>query len=229
MRDSRINRIFEGSTEIMHLFMAREAVDKHLQVAGALIDPEKPVAEKLAELPKIGAFYGAWYPSRWLGWGLWPRYAEFGNLAPHLRFVDRSSRRLARQIFHGMVVHQGKLQNKQGFLFRLVDIANELFAMAASVARAQSMGERGDADADNARELADVFCRDAERKVARLFRQLWANDDVLKYRVGQHVLAGQHEWLESGIQKPHANFKPHGLFGEPDPAPIPQVRPVASN
>ncbi|HEY0782521.1 MAG TPA: acyl-CoA dehydrogenase family protein [Thermoanaerobaculia bacterium] len=163
MRDYRINKIFEGSAEIMHLFMAREAVDKHLQVAGDMIDPEKSGSDKLAALPKIAAFYASWYPSRWLGWGHWPRYSEFGSLATHLRFVERNTRRLSRQIFHGMVAYQGGLQNKQAFLFRLVDVANELFAIAASVSRAQAMVEAGHKDAAGAVELADLFSRNARR------------------------------------------------------------------
>ncbi len=199
MRDYRINQIFEGSSEIMHLFMAREAVDKHLEVAGALIDPKKGLSEKLAALPTIGAFYATWYPTRWLGWGHFPRYREFGDLAGHLRFVERSSRRLARAVFHGMVVHEAKLEHKQAFLFRLVDIAMELFAMATSASRAHAMTERRHPDAVKARELADLFCRMSRRRVRALFRELWSNDDVRKYKTAQNVLAGRHVWLESGI------------------------------
>ncbi|MFQ5350859.1 MAG: acyl-CoA dehydrogenase family protein, partial [Thermoanaerobaculia bacterium] len=199
MRDYRINKIFEGSSEIMHLFMAREAVDKHLEIAGALIDPRQPFGAKLRAFGKSALFYLWWYPSRWLGWGRWPRYAGFGRLATHLRFVERSSRKLARQIFHGMLVHQGKLQHKQGFLFRLVDIANELFAMSGAVSRAHELAKAGDADARNAAELADLFCRGARRKVKNLFRDLWRNDDARKYRAGVKVMEGGHAWFESNV------------------------------
>ena len=184
MRDYRINKIFEGSTEIMHLFMAREMVDKHLQVAGAFIDPQKPLSAKLAALPKIAAFYAWWYPTRWLGWAWWPKHSEFGDLATHLRFVERSSRRLARASFHGMLVYQAKLQNKQAFLFRLVDIANETFAMAAAVSRAKALADRKAPEGAQALRMADVFCRSARRRVKALFRELWSNDDVLRYKHG---------------------------------------------
>jgi hypothetical protein len=199
MRDFRINKIFEGSTEIMHLFMAREMVDKHLQVAGAMVDPDKPLSAKLAALPGMAAFYAWWYPTRWLGWSFWPKYSGFGRLAPHLRFVERASRRLARASFHGMLVYRARLQNKQAFLFRLVDIANETFAMTAAVSRAKTLADRGAPEGAQAVRMADVFCRSARRRVEALFRELWSNDDVLRYRHGLGVLAGQDRWLEAGI------------------------------
>ena len=164
MRDYRINKIFEGSTEIMHLFMAREMVDRHLQAAGAMADPRSTLQQKAAALPKMLSFYSWWYPTRWLGWGRWPRYSEFGRLATHLRFVERMSRKLARASFHGMLVYQAGLQNKQAFLFRLVDVANELFAMAATVSRAQALADAGRPEAKEAGELADVFCRMGRRR-----------------------------------------------------------------
>ena len=199
MRDFRINKIFEGSSEIMHLFMAREAVDKHLDVAGALVDPKSTPGQKLAALPKIGAFYAWWYPTRFLGWGHWPNFSEFGSLAKHIRFVDRRSRKLSRSSFHGMALYQAGLQNKQAFLFRLVDIVNDLFAISAACVRAQALVQAGRPEAKEAIELADLFSRGASRRVDAAFRALWNNDDVRKYSVAKHVLDGKHVWMEDGL------------------------------
>jgi alkylation response protein AidB-like acyl-CoA dehydrogenase len=196
MRDYRINLIFEGSSEIMHLFMAREAVDKHLQVAGAMIDPDKSLGAKLGALPKMALFYAGWYPTRWIGWGRWPRYGRFKGLATHLRFAERATRKLSREIFHGMLVHKAKLQRRQAFLFRTVDVAMEIFAMAASISRVRTMREENHPHAAEAAQLADLFCRNARRRIRRLFRDLWNNDDLLKYRVGSSVLKGDHLWFE---------------------------------
>jgi len=199
MRDARINLIFEGSSEIMHLFMAREAVDTHLQVAGAFVDPRSSTRDRLRAVPRILRFYAWWYPTRWFGWAAWPRYAAYGKLAGHIRFADRASRRLARAIFHGMLVYQGGLERKQAFLFRAVDIAMELFALTAAVTRAHRMAETGHAEAASAASLADVFARGARRRVIQLLHDLWRNDDALKSKVASHVLDGGHLWLESGL------------------------------
>jgi hypothetical protein len=199
MRDFRINLIFEGSSEIMHLFIAREAVDKHLQVAGDLVMPGKTSAERLAGLARSAAFYGWWYPSRWLGWSFWPRYSEFGRLARHVRFVERSARRLARGVFHSMVRFGPKLELRQSVLFRLVDVAAELFAMAATCSRAQRMLERDRAAGARAVKLADLFCRQARRRVRSKFNGLRRNEDVPTYKFAQEILAGEHRWLERDI------------------------------
>ncbi len=198
MRDCRINLIFEGSSEIMHLFMAREAVDKHLQVAGALVDPRSTVGQKLAALPKIGMFYAWWYPTRWLHWGLWPKYSSFGRLAKHLRFAERAAARLARTIFHGMAIYQAKLERKQKFLFRAVDIAMELFAIATAASKAKHLRLEGDPGTASAEQLADVFARGARRRIKDLFRDMWSNDDDAKVAVARGLIEGKHAWLEQG-------------------------------
>src|SRR5213083_1459406 len=199
MRDFRINLIFEGSSEIMHLFIAREAVDKHLQVAGDVVMPGKTPREQLAGLGRSAAFYGWWYPSRWLGWSLWPRYAEFGKLAKHVRFIERSCRRLARSVFHSMIRFGPKLELRQSVLFRLVDVAGERFAMAATCSRAQALYQRDRGTGARAVHLADVFGRQARRRVRSKFNGLRRNEDVPTYKLAQEILAGEHRWLERDI------------------------------
>jgi alkylation response protein AidB-like acyl-CoA dehydrogenase len=204
MRDFRINLIFEGSSEIMHLFIAREAVDKHLATAGDVLLPGRSVAQRLRALGRAAAFYGWWYPAQYVGWSRWPRYADFGPLADHLRRADRTARRLARSVFHAMLRYGPKLEYRQAVLFRLVDVGAELFAISATCARAQALRRNDPAAGRSAVELADLFCRHAWRRIAAHFRALGRNDDVRTYRVARSVLAGDHQWLERGMVDPRA-------------------------
>jgi hypothetical protein len=198
VRDLRINLIFEGSSEIMRLFIAREAVDDHLSVAGDMIDPRAPMGKRAAAAVKAGLHYAWWYPSRFLGWGMWPRYGDFGPLARHLRFVERSSRRLARSIFHAMVRFGPGLEKKQAVLGRIVEIGAELFIMAAACVKARRMVETNGSDRTPV-TLADLFCRHSRRRVAARFDELFDNEDGATYRVARQALAGELSWLEQGI------------------------------
>ncbi len=107
----------------------------------------------------MAAFYGWWYPSRWLGWGAWPRFSEFGPLAGHVRFAERTSRKLARTLFHLMLNLGPKLEKRQALLFRAVDIGADLFAMAARSPAPTQLRRAGAPEAPQAAELADIFCR----------------------------------------------------------------------
>ncbi|HTR03427.1 MAG TPA: acyl-CoA dehydrogenase family protein [Thermoanaerobaculia bacterium] len=199
MRDFRINLIFEGSSEIMRLFIAREAVDRHLAVAGAFADPKAPLSRRLAALPRMAAHYAWWYPSRWIGWGRWPRFSDFGPLAGHVRFVERTTRKLARTLFHQMLIHGPKLEKRQALLFRAVDVGADLFAMAAALSRADALRRREAPETAGAAELADVFCRATRRRIAERFRAIRSNDDTAQYATAMSVLDGAHRWLERGM------------------------------
>ena len=203
MRDFRINLIFEGSSEIMRLFIAREAMDSHLKVAGAIADPRAATGAKVAALFKAGFHYALWYPARWIGWGHWPRFGEFGKLAKHMRYVDRTARRLSRALFHSMVRFGLGLEKRQAVLGRLVEIGAELFAMSASCSRAQMLQTSKSAEdrarGSQAKDLADIFCRLARRRIQDRFRSLFRNDDVAVYRIAQRVLSNELVWLEEGL------------------------------
>src|ERR687889_393250 len=151
LRDMRINRIFEGSTEIMHLLIAREAVDEHLKVAA-----------------KAGAFYAKWFPTLTTGAGQRPgSFSEFGELARHLRYVERHSRKLARSTFYAMGRYQARLEHKGTLLGRIVDIGAELYAIACACVYADTIGREQPQRRDEAFELANLFAWQARRRADR--------------------------------------------------------------
>jgi len=204
LRDLRIGRIFEGSTEIMKLLIAREAVDQHLTVAGGLVDPDLKLADKMKSARSAAAFYAKWLPQLASGPGQRPGgYGGLGDvLAPHLRFAERASRKLARSTFYGMSRWQARLERKQGFLGRIVDIGAELYAMSAACVRAKMLIDDGSPDAQGAQDLADLFCRGSRRRIDKLFSDLWHNDDQENYDAAQKVLDGHYLWAEAGIIDP---------------------------
>jgi hypothetical protein len=201
LRDCRINTIFEGSSEIMRLFIAREALDTHLKTGAAVMNTRLVWPERIKAALRAGWFYVRWYPWQYVP-REWFTVRSFGLvvLRKHLRYAARSSRRLARAIFHAMLRYGPKLEREQMLLGRFVDIGTEVFAMTATCLRTELLLK--DSALENREglcRLADYFCRTSRQKIELAFRGIHRNTDHPGYKVSGDVMTDKHLGLEQGI------------------------------
>ena len=198
LRDCRINTIFEGSSEIMRLFIAREALDPHLKVGGAIFNTTLPMSVRLRAVFTSGKFYAGWYPRQWFSSGAGKIDNLHRDLQKHVDYSARTSKKLARGLFHAMARFGPKLDREQLLLSRFVGIATELFAISTTCSFAQYKIGHGES-ADEVLSVANYFCKSARARIDNYFAGARRNVDKRGYQLTQELLAGKHSTLRDGI------------------------------
>ena len=197
MRDARVSRILEGTSQIMELIIAREALDTHFSLIMPIMNPK--TKGKFGLMMKAFSFYAGWYPKMWLPVGAPSNTKHLsGRNQAHLAWCARNCRKMARRLFHTMGRYQQKLERKTLILSRYVEIGTDLYAMTASLARAEAMLAQTP-DNKTINDVVDLFCNIARKRIANNFRLLKSNHDNLIDKVGKEFLENDLAWMSDGV------------------------------
>ena len=198
LRDSRINRIFEGTNEILRLFIALTAMqdvaeelkDLSASMRGVFADPIKGFGV-LSDYAKRRASLATGLRREKGRWTL-----LHGSLAAEAALFEEAATALARAADRILRQHGKKIIGEQLATRRLADIMIDLFALAAVLARVSTkIEDHGEASAATEREILRAFARQAKRRVAAKLAEIDENEDVLVKSLAKHVLeVGKYEW-----------------------------------
>ena len=200
MRDMRVGRIFEGSSEVMHLIMAREAMDTHFKLVMPILQPKPGQTESKGALVwKAAKFYMGWYPKLWLpaSTNFDVKHLHSGNIG-HLGYVAKTCKRLARSLFHTMGKYKEKLEFEQLILANFVDIGVDLFVMGAVLAQAEHLMQKNPSD-QTPQDLADLFCKNARVRIEQNFRAVRSNHNGTFNKVADNLMAGKYRWMAKDV------------------------------
>ena len=196
LRDCRINMIFEGSSEIMRLLLAREALDPHLKAAGAVLDSRLPLMVRLKAAIGAGLHYAVWYPKQWLPTFNYGPKGITCSLKKYLWYVSRTSKKLSRKLFHSMAIYGPGLDKQHKLLGRLTEIGTELFVISACALRIDSMIKDEPEKKAEYLELMDVVFNESKIRIKNNFYGMRNNNDKKNYSFAKKILGGTFKFLE---------------------------------
>jgi acyl-CoA dehydrogenase family protein 9 len=161
LRDSRINRIFEGANEVLRLFIALNGVQAP---AEALKEVGSALRRPLRNLGLLGGFATSRVKLR-LGQTSTLDIELHNRLKKHKEFFEKHVADLGGATDRIVIRHREKIVDAELMLERLADMAIDLFATAAVIARTQNLiDERGIEQCEREIALCDLFCLEAGRR-----------------------------------------------------------------
>jgi alkylation response protein AidB-like acyl-CoA dehydrogenase len=174
LRDSRINRIFEGANEVLRLFIALNGVQAP---AEALKEIGSALRRPLRNLGLLSGYATSRVKLR-LGQTSTLDIDLHDRLKKHKEYFERHVSDLGSATDKAILRHREKIVDSQLVLERLANMAIDLFATACVIARTQSLiDDRGVEECEREITLCDLFCIEAGRRFRSERTQLDGRED----------------------------------------------------
>ncbi len=184
LRDTRINRIFEGTNEILRLFISLNGIE---EPAERMKELGVALRQPLKNLGLLSEFAASRLRSRF---GATPTLdvALHERLRTHGEFFEKHVAELKVHAERLIRVYRKEIVERQQELERLADMAIELFATACVLARTQQLLEqRGDAGCERELALCDLFVVESGRRFRASRITLQSPEDETRRIVARHV------------------------------------------